>query len=237
MNFENFMTDNAAIQKAMEERHSVRQYTDEPIAEDVVQKLNDAIKTLNEDHWTDLQLVLDEPHAFTGRKAKYGHFVGARNYIALVGPECKELQEVLGFAGEKLVLYAKALGLDSCWVGVTFRMTNHAFRVDLANKFEGVISLGYGQTHGSPHKSVSPETISKDYSTAPDWFKAGVDASLLAPTALNQQKFRFELKSETPDGTQQVHARTKRGPFSKMDLGIAKLHFELGADYDSFSWV
>lgn len=237
MDFETFMSDHTAILNAMEERHSVRQYTDEPIADDVVQKLNDAIGILNEDHWTDLQLVLDEPHAFTGRKAKYGRFVGAKNYIALVGPECRELQEVLGFAGEKLVLYAKALGLDSCWVGATFRMTNHVFRVDLANKFVGVISLGYGQTHGKPHKSVSPETISKDYLSAPDWFKAGVDASLLAPTALNQQKFRFELKPETSDGMQQVHARTKRGPFSKMDLGIAKLHFELGADSDAYDWA
>lgn len=232
-----FAADKAALQKAMGERHSVRQYTDDPIPEDVAQKLQGAIDSLNEDHWTDLQLVLDEPHAFSGRKAKYGHFVGVRNYIALVGPDCKELQEILGYAGEKLVLYAQLLGLNTCWVGVTYRMTQHAFRVDLANKLEGVIALGYGQTQGAPHKSVSPETISKDYSSAPDWFKAGVDAALLAPTALNQQKFRFELEPETPDGVHKVRSHTKRGPFSKMDLGIAKLHFELGAGSEYFEWV
>lgn len=237
MDFADFMNDAAALRSAMEARHSVRQYADEPLPDEVAASLQAAIDVLNEDHWTDIQLVQDEPRAFDCLMARYGKFSGVRNYVVLVGPECKQLREILGYAGEKLVLFAQALGLNTCWVGSTYKEVNRAYRVEISTSLEAVIALGYGQTQGKPRKSVSPETISKQYGDAPDWFKRGVDASLLAPTALNQQKFRFELAGETADGVPAVKARTKRGPFSKMDLGIAKLHFEIGAGADSFDWA
>lgn len=237
MDFQTFMTDSSALLGAMEARHSVRQYTDEPISDEVAASLEDALKTINEDHWTDLQLVRNEPKAFNSRMAKYGKFEGANNYIALVGPECKELREVLGYAGEKLVLYAQDLGLNTCWVGLTYKAVNRVYRVEIGNKLEGVIAIGYGQTPGKPRKSVAPEVVAAQYADAPDWFRAGVDAALLAPTAVNQQKFRFELTDKLSEGVPVVKARTKRGPFAKMDLGIAKLHFEIGAGPDSFEWA
>lgn len=231
------MTDRPALLSAMEARHSVRQYRDEPLSDEVAASLQGAIDILNEDHWTDLQLVRDEPRAFQSILAKYGSFKGVRNYIALVGPDCKELREILGYAGEKLVLYAQSLGLNTCWVGATFKQVNWAYRVEIGTNLEGVIALGYGETPGKTRKSVSPEAISKQYDTAPEWFRAGVDASLLAPTAINQQKFRFDLREDGGEELPRVRAHTKRGPFCKMDLGIAKLHFEIGAGPDSFEWA
>ena len=55
----------------------------------------------------------------------------------------------------------------------------------------------------------------------PEWFKAGMDAALLAPTAMNQQKFKFELLS---DGS--VKASCGTGFYTKLDLGIVRYHFE-----------
>ena len=46
-------------------------------------------------------------------------------------------------------------------------------------------------------------------------------AARLAPTAMNQQKFRFELRA---DGT--VRAACGSGFYTKLDLGIVKYHFE-----------
>ena len=66
---------------------------------------------------------------------------------------------------------------------------------------------------------------------APQWFKDGVEAALLAPTAVNQQKFTFTLKER------QVRARTKLTFYGRMDLGIAKYHFELGAGKENFDWA
>lgn len=47
-----------------------------------------------------------------------------------------------------------------------------------------------------------------------------MEAVCLAPTAMNQQKFFFELK----DGV--VTAKDIKGFYTKTDLGIAKYHFE-----------
>ncbi len=51
-------------------------------------------------------------------------------------------------------------------------------------------------------------------------------AAMLAPTAINQQKFYFEL---LPDNC--VRAICKSGPYAKMDLGIVKYHFEKGKEF------
>ena len=58
----------------------------------------------------------------------------------------------------------------------------------------------------------------------PDWFKAGIEAALLAPTAVNQQKFTFTLDGDTPSV-----GVSANGPFVRLDLGIVKYHFELGS--------
>lgn len=60
----------------------------------------------------------------------------------------------------------------------------------------------------------------------PDWFNYGVEMALLAPTAINQQKFEIKLNE---DGS--VSFKDKGGPYSKVDLGIVKYHFEIGAEY------
>ena len=48
---------------------------------------------------------------------------------------------------------------------------------------------------------------------------------------MNQQKFTFTL-----DGNK-VTAKAGMGFYSKIDLGIAKCHFELGAGAQHFQWA
>lgn len=87
------------------------------------------------------------------------------------------------------------------------------------------------------HKSVSDVSNASDIT--PLWFRKGIEAALLAPTAVNQQKFRFEYVSPHGDGVHKVKA--ERGfslvGYTKIDLGIAKYHFEIGADNTNFDWV
>lgn len=153
----------------------------------------------------------------------------------MVGPKGPQLDERVGHEGERLVLLAQELGLNTCWVGMTFKKVPTAFTVARGEKLACVIALGYGATQGVPHKSRPLEDL---YSAAeaghdlPGWFLDGVRAAQLAPTAVNQQKFHFELV-----GSNMVRATTAAGFFASMDLGIAKLHFELGAGADSFSWA
>ena len=97
--------------QAIEARHAVRSYTDEPLASEAVEVLQKAIALVNEEANLKIQLVLDEPRAFTGFKARLVNFTNVRNYLALVGPECKELDGIVGYYGEQLVLLAQSLGI------------------------------------------------------------------------------------------------------------------------------
>lgn len=65
----------------------------------------------------------------------------------------------------------------------------------------------------------------------PAWFQAGVDAALLAPTAMNQQKFYLSYENGN------VHARAGLGFYSKIDLGIIKYQFEAAAGKENFHWI
>jgi len=74
--------------------------------------------------------------------------------------------------------------------------------------------------------------LAKLTDATPQWFRNGMEAVLLAPTAINQQRFYFQQVGEHG-----VKAKALIGPCSKTDLGIVKYHFELGAGKDNFDWV
>lgn len=211
------------IFEAMEKRHSVRQYIEKPLGAEEALALSEEIKLCNEEGGLHIQLVKDEPKAFSGFMAHYGKFSGVTNYIALVGPKGPDLDEKCGYYGERLVLKAQELGLNTCWVAMTYSKIPGAFKVEKGEALTVVIALGYGKTEGIPHKSKAPEEVSNVSANSPEWFKNGVRAALLAPTAVNQQKFYFTLENG------KVTAKAKTAFYSKVDLGIAKYHFELGA--------
>ena len=103
---------------------------------------------------------------------------------------------------------------------------------------QAYIALGYGETQGVSHKIKTVEQVSNISDNTPEWFKKGVEAALLAPTAVNQQKFSFEYVGHV-NGHHQVHAKKVFSliGFTQMDLGIAKYHFEIGAGKENFEWV
>ena len=102
--------------EAIDARHSVRRYLEKPIEPEKKQALQQEIDRCNEESGLHIQLITDEPEAFTGALANYGHFTGATNYIALVGKKSKTLGEQVGYYGEQIVLKAQQLGLNTCWV-------------------------------------------------------------------------------------------------------------------------
>lgn len=163
--------------------------------------------------------------------AHYGKFEGVTNYIAMIGKKSVDLDETCGYYGERLVLKAQQLGLNTCWVALTYSKIKTAFVIDDGEKLCIVIAVGYGKTQGVPHKSKSMQEVVKADEPYPDWFKSGVEAVLLAPTAVNQQKFQLILNNN------QVLAKAKMGFYSKIDLGIVKYHFELGAGKENFVWM
>lgn len=218
------------LTEAMKERHSVRRYRDQPLSAEVALAMRAEIDACNHEGGLHIQLVTDEPRAFDGFMAHYGKFSGVKNYIALIGKKGAALEEKCGYYGERLVLKAQQLGLNTCWVALTYSKVKSAFEIDKGEKLCAVISIGYGETQGVSHKSRAASEVIKTEGQTPDWFKNGVEAALLAPTAMNQQKFAFAL-----DG-KKVTAEAGRGFYTKLDLGIVKYHFEIGAGEDRFQW-
>ena len=145
--------------EAMEQRHSVRAYQDRPIAGEVKEELEAWIAQCNREGGLHMQLILDEPRAFSGGMARYGKFSGVRNYIAVVGPKGPGLEEACGYYGEKVVLKAQQLGLNTCWVALTYRKVKTAFTVAPGEKLCLVIAIGYGKTAGQPHQGKPPEAV------------------------------------------------------------------------------
>ena len=218
------------IMEVMKARHSVRQYLDKPITEDIRKQLDEYTAQLNEQGNLNMQIIYDEPECFNSRLAHYGRFENCSNYIAIIGKKEADLDERAGYYGELLVLKAQELSLNTCWVALT-----HGKSQAIINEGETeviIISLGYGKTQGHPHKGKSPSDVSNITSSSPEWFKKGVEAALLAPTAVNQQKFKFTLNGNTVSAKHGL-----MGSCLKIDLGIVKCHFELAAGKENFQWV
>ena len=219
------------VENIVKSRHSVRSYTDKKIEGEVLKALQDEIQKCNNEANLNIQLVLNEEKAFG--KSHYGSFDNCKNYLVFMGEKNrKDLDQVVGYYGEKLVLKAQELGLNTCWVKLTYDKSQVPCTVKDNEKISIIIAIGYGKNNGISHKSKTFKEVSKTIESTPSWYNKGVEYALLAPTALNQQKFKFELKDDNV-----VDLRVDGFGFcSKIDLGIVKYHFELGAGLDNFKW-
>ena len=237
------------IQEAVEARHSVRAYKDQPLTEDVARRLEEEIAVVNQKGNLHVQLIRNEPKAFQGTMAKYGKFRNANNYLVMAGKRAEDLDERVGYYGEHLVILAQTLGLNTCWVGLSYSKVPGTYVLDEDEKIACYIAIGYGETQGVGHKIKTVEQVSRSAvrtlgssknvsDITPSWFKKGVEAALLAPTAVNQQKFSFEYVGMSNNRHQ---VRAKKGfsmiGYTQMDLGIAKYHFEIGAGKVNFEWI
>ena len=226
------------MQEAIEARHSVRAYKDLPLSEEIVKLLEEELVKLNNEGQLHIQLICNEPKAFQGTMAKYGKFCNANNYLVMAGKKAEDLDERIGYYGEHLFLLAQTLGLNTCWVGLSYSKVPGTYVLEEGEKIACYIAIGYGETQGSGHKIKTVEQVSNASDITPSWFKKGIEAALLAPTAVNQQKFSFEYVGMSNNRHQ---VRAKKGfsmiGYTQMDLGIAKYHFEVGAGKVNFEWL
>lgn len=215
--------------RLMCERHSVRTYLDKPIEDEKVRLIRAKVDELNAKSGLHMQFMTDASGVHSGIMLKMMSWRSVPGYFALVGKDEPGLDERCGYFGEELVLFCQSLGLNTCWAGMA---KASKVKADLApgERMCITIAVGYGATQGKPHKSkpfaemvdVKPECMNN----LPDWFKQGVEYALLAPTALNQQKFKISLgRNDEPE-----ISITTNGSFVRVDLGIATYHFETASD-------
>lgn len=220
--------------EAIKTRHSVRKYTDQPIEVSKIATLRKAIEEANAKSGLNIQLVVNEPKAFGSKLHTYGTFSGVRNYLVMAAPKGREWEEKVGYYGEKIVILAQSLGLNTCWAGLTYKKVAGAFTLRDEDIIYCEISLGYGENQGVQHPQKPADKFYEAEGEVPEWFKAGLEAALLAPTAVNQQKFKFILRNGN-----KVETKTFFSPwgYTQIDLGIVKYHFEIGAGKENFQWL
>ena len=227
------------LQEAIQARHSVRAYQGQPLSDADARALQEKIDAVNREGRLHIQLIRNEPKAFLGPFARYGKFRGVTDYLVMAGAKANDLDERIGYYGEQLVLFAQTIGLNTCWVGLSYTKVPGTYVLNDGEVIKAYISIGYGETQGVSHKIKRIDQVSNVSDNSPEWFRRGVEAALLAPTAINQQKFSFELLP-TEDG-QMPRVLAKRHfslvGYTLMDLGIAKYHFELGAGLENFRWA
>lgn len=218
--------------RAIELRHAVRHFTDRPMDEDACLQIRQKAEELNRRSGIHAQLITEEPDAFRTVRSKLNGFSNIRNYIAMVGPDERDAAEKIGYCGEQLVLLAQQLGLNTCWAATGFQKNGKTYEIGAGEKLWIVIAVGYGVTQGSAHVSKSfDEVSSTPEAESPKWYAEGVRAALLAPTAMNEQRFRFKLEAGN-----RVQCKSSGGTLSDLDLGIARLHFEIGAGNTPVTW-
>ena len=210
--------------EAIDARHSVRAYLERPIPPEVRGRLDSFAAACSEESGLHIFLRYDDAAGFDSALAHYGSFRNVRNYIVLAGKKSPDFDYLCGYYGEKLVLFAQQQGLNTCWTALTFNRKRVRELIPEGETLCMAIALGYGQTQGVQHRSKAAADVTEGEAPRPDWFDAGVEAALKAPTAINQQRFAFSLVDGEP------FVRIKGiGSWTRVDLGIVACHFELAS--------
>lgn len=220
------------ILQAMHARHSVRAFTGQAIPPSSVQALQEELARSNAESGLDLRLITDEPQAFSCFLAHYGKFSNVRNYIAVIGDKTPLAEERAGYYGERAVLLAQRLGLNTCWVALSFAQgkTKKSLCIGKGKKLFCLIAIGYGATQGVQHRSKSFAQVC-NVQNPPAWFRTGVECPACTH---GDQSAEIPLRARWRAGS----ARRADGRFCRgLDLGIVKYHFECGAGKENFTWV
>jgi len=218
--------------EAIEIRRSRRKYLEQSIRPELAKKLQAFAKEYSEVANARIELVFDNGKAFDGLRKTYGLLAGVTHYAGLIAKKGDAIaEEKLGYYGELFMLQAVALGLGTCWVGGSFAREDCPFEMAEDEKLYCTISFGYCDERDNPRewliqrithrKTKRAEDMMSAVGPAPGWFMPAMRAVERAPSAVNSQPVRFTYK----DGVTRAGVENN----SWIDLGIAKLHFELGA--------
>ena len=219
--------------EAIDHRHSIRCYIDKPLAPEDKEKIAAKAEELNKESGLSMSIMFDEPKAFE----KSTGFLFTKNYVLMTGPVSmgkRELQEAVGYYGEKLVLWAETEGFGTCWVKASYKKQTELYNIPEGHELVCVIAIGYPAFPGKPHQNRLIDDVIRAQRGMPQWYIDGAYAALAAPTALNQQMFYFVWKGENRC---QAKPNMKIWPNVYIDLGIVKYHFEIGAGAENFVWV
>ena len=225
------------IYEAMEKRISCRSYADKVVEPEKLLNITERIEALNKETNLHFQLFGPRSAGQTAIDTAPSVFAGTvYHYIACVGPDSKIGREQLGYYGEQLVLLATQLGLATCWAVTSYNVKTLRYESEPGEVLTSIILLGY-EMNRTPtrqwlirsnyrQRDKTPEQlIDSDTRNIPNWFMDGVKCAIIAPSGINALPVMFGWHN----GIVTASMPEAIMPIQDVDLGIGKLHFELGS--------
>lgn len=226
-------------------RHSVRKYSQEPLPEELVKKIEAEITMVNtHEAGMHFRLVCGDSKPFEGFRASYGFFSGVKNYIAVVvDPSFPDTYERAGYFSQQIVMEAVSSGLGTCYVGGTFDVSKVPVNLRAGEEILYLITLGYpAHVRQTPIGSLAMKIMHRhdkapeDFYVTSDgiilatakqscpWLMDGLAGLASAPSSLNKQPVRIFARRD--NGALEICAKVENpNPKSLIDLGIGKFNF------------
>lgn len=221
-----------SMKEAIRARVSRRSYTREPLDEETLIALYDAVEECNRLSGLNIHLIADDPAAFSGLRAR--NFSGVQTYFEMIGAaDDPDLDEKTGYFGESLVLLATQLGLGTCWVTDSYDPLRVRVQPQEGEVLRCVIVVGHARekitmrersaARSIRHRRKEIREMLVSEEPVENWVIDGMRCVQRAPSSRNRQPVLFYYT----DGA--AAARVKgEGACDLIDLGIAKLHFGIG---------
>ena len=224
------------IIEAIDKRCSRRKYLNTPLNSDIIEKLNNFALEYSQKGKIRLEMIYNNGKAFNGLLKSYGMLSNVKNYAVLIANKDDiAAAERLGYYGELLMLNAVAMGLGTCWVGGSFDRKLCPVKLTGDEQILCTITIGFVPEQLSAKEKFIYNMIHRKTKTieemfvsdvpVPDWFMNAMRAVQKAPSAINRQPVLFSFKA----GKVSASIKNQNDAGMTLDMGIAKLHFELGA--------
>ena len=222
-------------------RHSHRQYSGEPPKDDVTDRIETVCNDFRPFQGARAVLVRDSgKDVFKSAVGEFFYKVKETPfYITFIGDMNESnVQAIMGYIGEGIILEATALGLNTCWVGGFYRRESVLKHIELEDGEQvlGITPIGYSRdekdrvgvsTKPYRRKSIDKLILSGDVDEK-EWVRPALEAVRVAPSAANRQPWRLEI-SENSIMISADSRREGSGVSRRLDCGIAMLHLDLGA--------
>ncbi len=249
------------IVEIIRQRSSCRTYLEQPLEPGLQLRITEFATALGPGPLggtARFQLIASDPGDSTALRhlGTYGFIKGATAFLVGATRDGEEKLEDFGFLMQKLVLFAKDLGLGTCWLGGTFTKSSFAERIHAQpdELIPAVTPLGYCAPTRRPVDRLIRNRVGSDrrlpverlffnqqFETPLSLSEAGdfalpLEMVRLAPSASNRQPWRilrgeagwhFYLRRTPGYRDSRLNRLFTQADLQRVDMGIAMCHFEL----------
>jgi nitroreductase len=252
------------IQDRIQARYSVRIYQKGPIAQETLAALQASLEALKTGPFDStlrfsLAAATEQDRSSLRGLGTYGFIKDPTGFIIGAVQAGDYALEDYGYAMEKAVLEATALGLGTCWLGGSFTQSGFAAKIGKrdAEIIPAVTSIGYAtpdsraRDHsrqnvgadqrfpwemlffdGSFEKPLSPASNTAGYAQALEMVRLGPSAKNKQPWRIIKAGSAWHFYCQRTPGYGKGNwyfTLLRLADLQRMDIGIAMCHFELTA--------